>query len=126
MALKLTLMISAIYLALVGLALMFAPLEFGVGAVPADASPALLTQHHRTAFIQTYDMERVLADIDTDYGDWVTSCLRHGVLLVFGDPCQLLSRAGQEHGRTIPLADVSRGAVAGSFPKSSCLRSGSA
>jgi hypothetical protein len=28
------------------------------------------------------------------------------VLLVFGTPCQLRSLAGQEHGRTIPLADV--------------------
>jgi hypothetical protein len=27
------------------------------------------------------------------------------VLLVFGAPCQLPSLAGQEHGRTIPLAD---------------------
>jgi hypothetical protein len=42
MGLKVTLMVSAIYLALVGLALMFAPLEFGVGAVPADASPELI------------------------------------------------------------------------------------
>ena len=32
--------------------------------------------------------------------------LRHGVLLVFGAPCQLQSLAGQEHGRTIPLAEV--------------------
>ena len=32
--------------------------------------------------------------------------LRHGVLLVFGAPCQLQSLAGQEHGRTIPLADI--------------------
>ena len=30
MALKVTLIISAIYLALVGLALMFAPLQFGI------------------------------------------------------------------------------------------------
>jgi len=28
------------------------------------------------------------------------------VLLVFGAPCQLRLLAGQEHGRTIPLADV--------------------
>jgi hypothetical protein len=42
MALKLTLMIAAIYLALVGLALMFAPLQFGIGAVPASASPELI------------------------------------------------------------------------------------
>jgi hypothetical protein len=30
------------------------------------------------------------------------------VLLVFGAPCQLRLLAGQEHGRTIPLADVAR------------------
>src|SRR5712664_4991329 len=33
-------------------------------------------------------------------------CLRHCVLLVFGAPCQLRLLAGQEHGRTIPLADT--------------------
>jgi hypothetical protein len=32
--------------------------------------------------------------------------LRHGVLLVFAAPSQLLSRAGLEHGRTIPLGDL--------------------
>src|ERR1700731_4133999 len=30
---------------------------------------------------------------------------RHSVLLVFGAPCQRNLLAGQEHGRTIPLAD---------------------
>jgi hypothetical protein len=38
--------------------------------------------------------------------------LRHSVLLVFGAPCQLRSLAGQEHGRTIPLAEVARHAAA--------------
>jgi hypothetical protein len=42
MALQVTLVVSAIYLALVGLALMFAPLQFGVGAIPPDASRELL------------------------------------------------------------------------------------
>jgi hypothetical protein len=32
--------------------------------------------------------------------------LGHGVLLVVGAPCQLSSLTGQEHGRTIPLADI--------------------
>jgi hypothetical protein len=32
--------------------------------------------------------------------------LRHGVLLVVGAPGQLRSLAGQEHGRTIPLASL--------------------
>ena len=30
------------------------------------------------------------------------------MLLVFGAPCQLRLLAGQEHGRTIPLAEVER------------------
>ena len=38
---RLTLILSAIYLALIGLGLMFFPLQFGVGAVPQDASPEL-------------------------------------------------------------------------------------
>ena len=40
--LKATLTLSAVYLALVGLALMIVPLQFGVGAVPADAPPELV------------------------------------------------------------------------------------
>lgn len=40
--LKTILIVSAIYLATVGLALMIVPLKFGVGAVPPDASPELI------------------------------------------------------------------------------------
>jgi len=58
------------------------------------------------ARIVAHDVERVLADIDADHGDRGVGRLRHGVLLVFGAPCQLRLLAGQEHGRTIPLADV--------------------
>ena len=36
--LRLTLTLSAIYLALVGIGLLFFPLQFGVGAVPQDAT----------------------------------------------------------------------------------------
>jgi hypothetical protein len=39
---KLTLTLSSVYLALVGLALMFFPTQFGRGAVPMDAAPELL------------------------------------------------------------------------------------
>ncbi len=39
---RLTLTLSAIYLAAVGIGLMFFPLQFGIGAVPPDASPELL------------------------------------------------------------------------------------
>ena len=54
------------------------------------------------------DVERVLTDINADYGDCGIELLRHGVLLVFGAPGQLKMLAGQEHGRTIPLADSPR------------------
>jgi hypothetical protein len=63
-------------------------------------------QHDRTALIVAHDVERVLTDIDADYGDCGIEFLRHGVLLVFGAPGQLKTLAGQEHGRTIPLADM--------------------
>ena len=39
---RLTLILSAIYLALVGAGLMFVPLKFGIGAVPPEASPQLV------------------------------------------------------------------------------------
>ena len=38
---RLTLTLSALYLAAVGVGLMFFPLQFGIGAVPPDASPEL-------------------------------------------------------------------------------------
>ena len=40
--LKPTLTLSALYLAAIGLGLMLFPLRFGIGAVPADAPPALI------------------------------------------------------------------------------------
>lgn len=39
---RLTLVLSATYLALVGVGLMVVPLQFGVGAVPENASPQLI------------------------------------------------------------------------------------
>jgi hypothetical protein len=39
---KLTLTLSALYMAAIGLALMIVPLQFGRGAVPPDAPPELL------------------------------------------------------------------------------------
>ncbi|TCU10092.1 hypothetical protein [Rhizobium sullae] len=39
---KLTLTLSALYMALAGLALMLCPMQFGRGAVPTDAAPELL------------------------------------------------------------------------------------
>lgn len=40
--LKTLLIVASIYLAVIGLAIMFAPLHFGVGAAPQDASSELL------------------------------------------------------------------------------------
>ena len=40
--LKAVLTLSAIYLAVLGVGFMFVPRETGIGAVPADASPALI------------------------------------------------------------------------------------
>ncbi len=51
-------------------------------------------------------MERVLADIDTNHGDRRAELLRHSVLLAFGAPGKVRLPVGQEHGRTIPLAEV--------------------
>jgi hypothetical protein len=39
---KVVFILSALYLAAIGLMLMFIPLRFGVGAVPADAPPELI------------------------------------------------------------------------------------
>jgi hypothetical protein len=50
--------------------------------------------------------QAIRPDIDADHGDRGIGCLRHGVLLGFGAPCQLPLLAGQEHGRTIPLTDL--------------------
>jgi hypothetical protein len=55
--------------------------------------------------IETHHVERVLANIDADHSDGGVEFLRHDVLLVFGAPCQRNLLSGQEHGRTIPLAD---------------------
>ena len=71
------------------------------------ATRPLLPQHDGAARIVADDVERVLADIDADHGDRGIGCLRHGVLLVFGAPCQLRLLVGPEHGRTIPLPDIS-------------------
>src|ERR1700755_2069079 len=80
------------------------------GRLASRASPwtqPFLPKHDRTTLIVSHDVERVLANIDADHGDCaVVGLLRHGVLLVFAAPGQLLSLAGREHGRTIPLTDL--------------------
>jgi hypothetical protein len=48
------------------------------------ATRPLLPQHDGTALILPDDVERVLADIDADYGGRGVEFLSHGVLLVCG------------------------------------------
>jgi hypothetical protein len=55
----------------------------------------LLAQHNAAALIQTDDVERGLADIDTDYGDRAVEIVGHAVLLVFGAPCQIRGWRGR-------------------------------
>ncbi len=43
MKIKFMLTIAAVYMGLLGLGFMFAPRQIGIGAVPADPSPALLS-----------------------------------------------------------------------------------
>jgi hypothetical protein len=73
----------------------------------------LLTQHKCAAIVQADNVERVLTDIDADYGYRCLCCRRPGVLLVLA-PLASLSMAGQEHGRTIPLAEIIRTEAIGS------------
>jgi len=74
--------------------------------VAAESKRAVTFYVNGVARFTFFRREEVLADIDAYHGDRSIGCLRHGVLLVFGAPCQLRLLAGQEHGRTIPLADL--------------------
>ena len=69
------------------------------------ATRPLLSQRDCATPIQADDVERILADIDSDHGDHTVMLLRHGVLLSLGASRQPTAGRGQEHGRTIPLAD---------------------
>ena len=75
------------------------------------AARPLLPQHDAAAAILADEVERVLADIDADHGDFAIEFLGHGMLLVFGAPSQLRLLVGLEHGRTIPLAVISRAEI---------------
>jgi len=62
-------------------------------------------QHDGAACIVADDVEPILGDIDSDHGDPGIGCLAHGDLHVLGALASL-SLAGQEHGRTISLVEV--------------------
>src|SRR6266536_3049428 len=62
--------------------------------------------------ILAHDVERVLADVDTDHrGDRYIELAGHGVLLVLAPLASFSRWWGPEHGRTIPLAGAARRAA---------------
>src|SRR5215831_16973688 len=64
------------------------------------------------------ETERVLAEIDPDYGNFAINFRGHGVLLCLRCPGQLASAGrGLEHGRTIPLADLNPAAEGAKIPR---------
>src|SRR5512136_577953 len=67
----------------------------------------LLPQHDCATTIEPNDVERVLTDINADYGNRTLCCRSHGMLLVLA-PLASLSLAGQDHGRTIPLPVIAK------------------
>src|SRR5436190_21669918 len=76
-------------------------------------SRPLLAKDDRAAAIMADHVERVLADVDADYGDLGACCLGHGRAPVDAAPTQRGSLAGQEHGRTIPLPTIGQRQRAG-------------
>jgi hypothetical protein len=52
-------------------------------------------------------VKRILANVDADEADRILERFCHGVLLVFGAPRKHHLLVGREHGRTIPLPDIS-------------------
>src|SRR5258706_1392208 len=78
--------------------------EVGEPRLDLTARP-LLAKDDRAAAIMADHVERVLADVDADYGDLGACCLGHGRAPVDAAPAQRRSLAGQEAGRAIPLAD---------------------
>ena len=83
---------------------MFASRAFHLAARP------LLSQHNRAAFVVSYNVERVLSDIDPDHSNCTVEFLWHGLLLDLAIPATFLA-AGLEHDRTIPLAVIAVAAL---------------
>src|ERR1700751_4064438 len=65
--------------------------------------------------------QRVLAEIDPDYGNFAIKFRKHGVLLCLRCPSQLASLAWLEHGRTIPLAGINWAVKTTEIPQCSSL-----
>ncbi len=64
------------------------------------ATRPFLPKHDRTTMIVSHDVERVLANIDADHGDFAVGLLRHGVLSSSSLPrASFYHWRGLEHGR---------------------------
>jgi putative transposase len=58
------------------------------------ATRPLLTQHDRTAMIESHDVERVLPNIDANYGNRILCCCRGHCVLLVRAPLASLSLGG--------------------------------
>jgi hypothetical protein len=74
-----------------------------VGKLPARP---FLPQHDRAALVEANRVECILADVDADHGDLGQCIAGHGRAPSKAPLIQRASLVGQEHGRTIPLAEV--------------------
>src|SRR6476469_335488 len=64
-------------------------------AAPDLATRPFLAQHNGTTLFVAHDVERILADIDTNHGNCSVHCLGHGVLLVLTPlPASIAGGAG--------------------------------
>jgi hypothetical protein len=78
--------------------------EAAITVVPAREDILAAEAHKALDFIQV-GIPNETHDKEAYYTVFDFLC---GALLVVGAPCQLKTLAGQEHGRTIPLADPDR------------------
>ena len=68
----------------------------------------ILPQHDGAALIEPDDVERILADIDAYRGRVAIGWLDMGCSVWHSPHSNRRSLVRQEHGRTIPLADIIR------------------
>jgi hypothetical protein len=104
MKLRVLLSIAAAYMALVGVGMMFVPHLFGIGAVPADASPALI------AFLRIFGGPCIgIAVLDWVARDAEPSSARNAIILgnLVGFACVAASDvSGVFSGGARPVAKV--------------------
>jgi hypothetical protein len=75
-----------------------------------------LARAYARVLLNPKSLERVLTDINADYGNRTLCCRSHGVLLILV-PLASLSLAGQEHGPDHPITGLSPAASQQSAPR---------